>query len=303
MTTKGAEIIKATETAVSVPDVNNIRELAKDLLGSGLFPAVKNVQGAVTVIQSGIELGIPPVAALNTMAVIKGRLSMEAKALLAVAARRAGVSWKVEENEEACKITFSRPGWPDITSTFTMAEARAAGLANKDNWKLYKRDMLFARAAGRGVRRIAPDAVLGIYAKEEMWDAPTSFKGERTGPEVIEHEPVRKGPKPTPEAGPEVIEADPEPVDFNDEDTLDGFALQPEEETLPIHKDIDRMIATLVDKHRLHPGDIFIQIKAKIKEATGEEYTGKIPDGFTPDMAERVHGYLKAKIARMGKKP
>jgi len=165
-------IVKATEGTLQVPDVHNLRALASDLLNSGLFQGVKNVAGAVTVIQAGIELGIPPVAALNTMAVINGRLSMEAKALLAIAQKRAGVTWRVvKEDDKGCEILFSRPGWPDTSSSFTEEEAQTAGLLGKSNWKLYKKDMFFARAAGRGVRRIAPDAVLGLYAIEEMRDA------------------------------------------------------------------------------------------------------------------------------------
>jgi hypothetical protein len=171
-------IVRTTEGTVQVPDVHNLRALASDLLNSGLFQGVKNVAGAVTVIQAGIELGIPPVAALNTMAVINGRLSMEAKALLAIAQKRAGVTWRVvKEDDKGCEIIFSRPGWPDTSSSFTEEEAQTAGLLGKSNWKLYRKDMLFARAAGRGIRRIAPDAVLGLYAKEEMVDVTIQSNG------------------------------------------------------------------------------------------------------------------------------
>jgi len=169
---------------VQVPDVANVRALAKDLLDSGLFPGVKNVAGAVTVIQAGLELGIPPVAALNTMAIINGRLTLEAKALLAIAQNRAGVSWRVtREDEKGCEIIFSRPGWPDAASTFTEDESKAAGLLSKANWKTWPKDMYFARAASRGIRRIAPDAVLGLYSKEEMTDA-TPLNGPAVATEV-----------------------------------------------------------------------------------------------------------------------
>jgi len=157
---------------VQVPDVANVRALAKDLLDSGLFPGVKSVAGAVAILQAGLELGIPPVAALNTMVIINGRLAMEAKLLLAVAHQRAGVTWEVtKEGPEGCWLTFHRPGWPDVESSFTVAEAKAANLLGKTNWQLWGKDMYFARAAGRGVRRIAPDATLGFYAREELADA------------------------------------------------------------------------------------------------------------------------------------
>ena len=190
-TKKDALAKVSPEVGIQVTDIQSLQALAGDLLASGLFPAVKNVQGAVTVIQAGLELGIPPVAALNTMVIINGRLAMEAKALLAVAQRRAGVTWRVtKEGEKGCEIIFSRPGWPDTPSTFTEEEAKAAGLLGKTNWKLWAKDMYFARAAGRGIRRIAPDAILGLCTKEEMIDSPTNTNG----PAIAEIAVVEKYP-------------------------------------------------------------------------------------------------------------
>jgi hypothetical protein len=129
------------------------------------------------------------------MAVINGRLSMEAKALLAIAQKRAGVTWHVvKEDDKACEIIFSRPGWPDTSSSFTEEEAQTAGLLSKSNWKLYRKDMLFARAASRGIRRIAPDAVLGLYSIEEMRDVPLAV--------VIETPVVKAATDPIPEETP-----------------------------------------------------------------------------------------------------
>ena len=213
----GAAIIKAPQGGVQVADVTNVRALAKDLLDSGLFPGVRNIAGAVTVIQAGLELGIPPVAALNTMVVINGRLAMEAKALLAVAHNRAGVTWTVtKEGPEGCWMTFSRPGWPDVEASFTAEEAKAAGLLGKQNWKLYERDMYFARTAGRGVRRIAPDSTLGLYAKEEMLDAPANINGpaQKVAPAEV-HKPAPVKDEWTDPPAPAVV-------------VENGFALTPE---------------------------------------------------------------------------
>jgi hypothetical protein len=191
------KLVKTSKAEITqAPDVQNLRALAADLLASGLFQGVKTVQGALTVIQAGLELGIPPVAALNTMVIINGRLAMEAKALLAIAQKKAGVTWRViREDDKGCEIMFSRPGWPDTSSTFNEEEAKAAGLLGKANWKTYPKDMYFARAAGRGIRRIAPDAVLGLYAKEEMADVPTTpGKGSAVPIIDIVVEPTKKYP-------------------------------------------------------------------------------------------------------------
>lgn len=167
---KGEAIVKRQEDQL-LANPKDMRILAQDLLNSGMFPNIKTVPGIIAVVQAGFELGIPPVAALNVMSVINGRLALEAKALLAIAQKKAGVSWKIlQETNEVCEMEFNRPNFSPVTVSFTAKEAQDAGLLVKQNWKTYRRDMLFARCSSRGVRRIAPDAVLGMYSREEMMD-------------------------------------------------------------------------------------------------------------------------------------
>jgi hypothetical protein len=51
-----------------------------------------------------------------------------------------------------------------------MKDAAAAGLTNKDNWKKYPRNMLFARAISNGQKWYAPDVYNGVtvYTPDEM---------------------------------------------------------------------------------------------------------------------------------------
>jgi hypothetical protein len=165
-------IVPRRETESLVPDAKNLSDISRILLDSGMWPKLKanGVPGVFAVIEYGRELGIPPVAALNTIVIVNGRLTMEAKAMLAVANQRAGVTWGVESTNKGCTITFSRPGFQPLKSTFDELDAKAAGLSGKDNWKAYPKDMYFARAAARGIRQIAPDAVLGLYLPEEVQD-------------------------------------------------------------------------------------------------------------------------------------
>jgi hypothetical protein len=56
-------------------------------------------------------------------------------------------------------------------SSFTIEEAKRAKLTDKDNWKNFASDMLFARALTRGQRRYAPDVAIGsVYAEGEIAD-------------------------------------------------------------------------------------------------------------------------------------
>jgi len=154
-----------------IPETQNMVTLAKYLHESKMFPSAGGVPGIITIMEYGRELGIPPVAALLTMAIIRGKPTMEAKAMLAVAQKNAGVTWKIDKlDDKGCTMTFMREGFAPCEVSFTEEEAKVAGLLGKDSWKLYKQDMFFARCSSRGTRRIAPDAVLGLYSSEEMRD-------------------------------------------------------------------------------------------------------------------------------------
>jgi hypothetical protein len=188
-----------------IPDTQNMVTLAKYLYESKMFPNIGSVAGIITTMEYGRELGIPPVAALSTMQCIRGRLTMEAKAMLAVAQKNSGVSWKIDKlDNEECVMIFMREGFSPCRVTFTAQEAKDAGLLTKDSWKMYRQDMLFARCASRGVRRIAPDAVLGLYSSEEMRDVESTAKKD-----------MEEGARPAPSEG-----------EVKDAEVVDGEAEQ-----------------------------------------------------------------------------
>ena len=159
------EIEKVEEGGVSL---ERLKAIAKELASSRLFPSVSSPAEVFAVIEYGRELGIPPVMALQSISVVKGRLCPTGQLMLAIA-RRNGVKWQVEhEDEQECRIRFSRDDMTYV-SVFTIDEAKRAGLIKEDsNWAKYPRDMLFWRAVARGLRRIAPDLMLGGYLPEEL---------------------------------------------------------------------------------------------------------------------------------------
>lgn len=253
MTEQTKALVKAEADGL-IPQTQNMVALAKHLLESKMFPNAGSLAGVVTIMEYGRELGLPPVAALNTMAVIRGRLTMEAKAMLAVANKNAGVSWKVVElTNDKCTMQFNRPGFEPCTVTFTVEEAKEAGLLSKDAWKLYRQDMLFARCASRGVRRIAPDAVLGLYSTEEMQDVKAIDETARKDMEGAA-KPVPAPVAPEPEAEVVVDEA---PADEFDEPSP-PVEFPPDEEEPPHDSILESYIAEIrqaiersgVDEHK-----------------------------------------------------
>ena len=176
----GEELATVQPSSI-VPNAQNLRILATDMFNSQMFRGVSSPAQAVAIIQMGAELGFGPVTALNIIKIIQGQMTVAARGLLALAQNKAGVSWKVvESTDKRCAILFSRPKWGDMEISFTLDEAKAAGLLRAGGgWDKYPQDMLFARCASRGVRRIAPDAISGLYSTEEMQDA-VPFTGGST---------------------------------------------------------------------------------------------------------------------------
>lgn len=157
----------STSLAIRPEDSLALQKVSSGLFESGLFPNAKNKMGAFAIIEYGYELGIPPMMALKNINIISGQLACNAQLMLSLATAR-GVTYQVlEESDSGAKIAFHR-GQNSYDAEFNKTDAQAAGLLGKDNWKKYPRDMYFWRAVAKGVRRIAPDAVMGLYTADEI---------------------------------------------------------------------------------------------------------------------------------------
>lgn len=154
-------------------------ELAKTLASSQLIPkAFQQRPGDVFVAMMwSHSLGIPIVQGLQGIAVINGKPSLYGDALLAVcmgSGQMADIEETVTGNADnltaTCKVT--RRGKPTpVVSTFSMADARAAGLLDKPGpWKQYTSRMLKMRARAFALRDAFPDVLSGIASAEEMQD-------------------------------------------------------------------------------------------------------------------------------------
>ena len=154
-------------------------ELAKTLASSQLIPkAFQQRPGDVFLAMMwSHSLGIPIVQGLQGIAVINGKPSLYGDALLAVcmgSGQMADIEETVTGNADnltaTCKVT--RRGKPTpVVSTFSIADARAAGLLGKPGpWKQYTSRMLKMRARAFALRDAFPDVLSGIASAEEMQD-------------------------------------------------------------------------------------------------------------------------------------
>lgn len=118
----------------------------------------------------GEELGIGPMQSLNSIHVIEGKPSMSPELMRALVAR-AGHRIDVKEaSGERVTLWGKRcDNESEATVTWTMDDAKQAGLAGRGAWKTYPRAMLLARATSELCRMVFADVVAGLsYTDEEV---------------------------------------------------------------------------------------------------------------------------------------
>jgi len=197
---KGDAIVLSGPT---LPDAANLRSLATDLLNSDFFKNVQKAPQAVAIILYGNEIGLSPTVALNTIAIVSGRMCVSTTVLQALFQARGGKIKVVERGEERAIVEFSRPGWDPYKHEYTRKDAEREQLWAKDGWVKRPKTMLLYRCISGGLRVYDPGSFMGIVTTEEAEDFPAGINEPIAEPEKE----AKKGPgrpkaeKPAPVAG------------------------------------------------------------------------------------------------------
>ena len=94
------------------------------------------------------------------------------------------VEWH-EHSDTAVAATFTHAAGGSIRVDWDLGRAEQAGLAGRNNWRKFPRQMLRARVISEGVRAVYPVATGGMYVPEEVQD----FKPETSVTAYIEPAP------------------------------------------------------------------------------------------------------------------
>lgn len=129
-------------------------------------------EAVLACILAGAEAGVSPMQALSKIHVVDGRPAMSAELMRALVLRHGHEIWIEDLTTTACTVAGCRSGSARTSRvTWTMDDARTAGLSAKDNWRKYPRSMLQARATAELCRMIFPDVLAGIsHTLEELQD-------------------------------------------------------------------------------------------------------------------------------------
>jgi len=128
------------------------------------------------VIMKGWDIGLSASYSVDEISIIEGKPSASAKVMLAkVEEFYPNAHYIVKEwTKKKCVITARKDYTQDIeifpmtTFSFSIEEARDAGLLSKWNWKSYPKIMLKWRAVTDMCRTVYPRAILGFYIPDEL---------------------------------------------------------------------------------------------------------------------------------------
>lgn len=218
---------------------------AEVMAASSLLPESYRKQPAnlLWAMEMADALDVSLAQAITGITVIQGKPTMSAEMMRALVLR-AGHRFTVSDmSDTSVTVTVARHEWPDDVQvfTFTMDDAKHAGLTKSATYQKHPKAMLLARATSMACRAVFPDVVSGMgYTPDEIGH-PEPVKSVNT---------ARLTPKPAPKVALERVETVETPAEV---DTETGEIL-PEtspEEPAQIEADSDQqefIDAELVDE-------------------------------------------------------
>jgi len=153
-------------------------KFAKTIAASELVPKDyrDKPENVFVAICFGAEIGLPPLQAVQNIAVINGRPGLWGDAVWAIVKSNPAcesTSETFDAQSMAATCTIKRRGNAPHTVTFSKADAEKAGLWGKQGpWQTAPKRMLQMRARAFCARDVFPDALKGMGVAEELQDIP-----------------------------------------------------------------------------------------------------------------------------------
>lgn len=157
-------------------EVSLLERRAQHFLTAGYFKDLRNVSQAVVKILKGRSLGIDDFTSCDQINMINGKPTLNANLLASLIRKSKDYDYEIlEKTDTVCSIRILRKGKPlDPVETFTIEDAKRAGLARNPTYNSYPRNMLFARCISNAARFHCPDITTGIYVPEDFPEVETS---------------------------------------------------------------------------------------------------------------------------------
>ncbi len=166
--------------------LEEVQSLSKVFVESQLFKDVADIAKASVKIIAGASLGLEAFQSMQGIDIIQGKLVINASTQASMVKKSGKYDYKITQHtNEICELEFfeKKDGKFEKIgdSSFSLDDARLAGLAAKDNWVKYPKNMLFARAFSNGVKWCCPDVFGGaVYNESDSFqqEPEPKFKAE-----------------------------------------------------------------------------------------------------------------------------
>jgi hypothetical protein len=156
-----------TSQQIPTIPVGEVERMAIAVAKSGLF-GIKTPEAAMSLMLISMAEGRHPALAARDYDIIQGKPAKKAEAMLRDFLQSGGsVEWH-HLSDEIAEATFSHPQGGKVRIAWDMARAKTAGLASRDMFKKFPRQMLRSRTVSEGIRTVCPMATSGMYVPEEV---------------------------------------------------------------------------------------------------------------------------------------
>jgi hypothetical protein len=264
----------STWRGVQPGDFDSAIRMAQAIAKSGMAPKSYYANGAdptaavFTAMQLGAEIGLSPMTAVRSIAVINGLPGLYGPAMLGVV-EASGKLVDIDEGVEGEGLerhawcTVQRVGRKPRTFKFSMEDAKKARLTGKTGpWTEYPDRMLLARARTFALRDVFPDVLLGLaYSVDELADIPPEQARDITPIDPPAPPPPPKVPKPAIKVK---VPGGWDPVQFSQDDGLEPALRQA----------MEFMVGAIIDG-----GPTIVSMNNKLLDRIAE---------VVPDMADEV---------------
>lgn len=207
------------ERGIQLRSLEDSYRFASAVLASQLAPtSFKTPEAVMVAVQYGLELGMTPMKALQSIAVVNGRPTIWGDAALGMV-KASGLceyckEWTEGDGEDMVAfVETKRKDEPEpVKTSFSVKDAKIAGLWGKQGpWKQYPQRMLKYRARAFNLRDNFPDVMGGMHLGEEFDVVkPEQAYETRTPPRELRKpvESVQLPPSPSQPAEPPAPNAD-----------------------------------------------------------------------------------------------
>lgn len=168
--TKKDTALATTTAGLKLETVDEAGRFAQIAIKSGFFRDMREAASGIIKVQWGMELGVGPVTALTGIHNIQGKLAMSATLMASLIQRHPRYKYTAKMSNECVTLTCFVDGEEVGESSFSMADAKSAGVLGNPTWKKYPRNMMFARAIANAARWFFADVFHGApaYVPEEL---------------------------------------------------------------------------------------------------------------------------------------